>query len=380
MQFNFRTTFILLGSLSLLACNQEQGKAPPSVPATGNGATIKYAQHFSIEHKGDTDVLYVFGNRHNRDTTAIFVLGKGAATTPLPKNARYLRTPCKKIAALSSIYSAMFCELNAAQNLAAIDNIDYVNNSEIIAQHKAGKLVELARTPEIDLERTISLAPDIIFTFGMGDWEKDLDEKLKRTGIPVAISIDHLEQTPLARAEWIKFFALFVAKTQQADSIFNAVEQNYLALKTKAAQLKDRPTVFSEIKYSDAWYLPGGKSYVATLFEDAGAQYLWKDDRQSGSLPLSFEQVYARAKDADYWLNLSTAKSKKELLAYEPRYTEFKAFKTGNLFNNTKHTNQFGYSDYWETGMIHPERVLSDLIGIFHPEHRQNFYYYEQLP
>lgn len=364
----------------ITACKSPEPAKDNDVHTEGISTGIKYAKRFSVVNYGAYDVLYLFGNRANHDTTSIFVITPDTVKKmPAVKHAVWIKGSCKRIASLSSIYSAMFCELNSADRIVAIDNIDYVNDPQIIAKFKKGELKELARAPQIDLEKTIALNPDIIFTFGMGDWEKDLDEKLRRTGIPVAISIDHLEETPLARAEWIKFFALFVNKKMEADSIFNEVEQSYLRLKTMADSMNERPTVFSEIKYSDAWYLPGGKSYVATLFNDAAANYLWKDDAQAGSLPLSFEQVYARAKDADYWINLSTVKTKKELLGYEPRYTEFKAFKTGNLFNNTKHTNSFGYSNYWETGMIHPERILSDLIGIFHPLKREEFFYYEQL-
>jgi iron complex transport system substrate-binding protein len=122
---------------------------------------------------------------------------------------------------------------------------------------------------------------------------------------------------------------------------------------------------------------------VATLLMDAGADYLWKDDANSGSLPLSFEQVFARAKDAEYWINLSTVKSKAELLSFEQRYSEFRAFREGNLFNNTLHTNTHGYSDYWETGICHPERILWDLINIFHPsaeaQVKRELYYYEKI-
>jgi iron complex transport system substrate-binding protein len=93
--------------------------------------------------------------------------------------------------------------------------------------------------------------------------------------------------------------------------------------------------------------------------------------------------VFARARDADFWINLSTLKTKKELLGFESRYAEFKAYTTGNLYNNTKATNSFGYSNYWETGMIYPNKILSDLIQIFHPELKEqikdDFYYYEQL-
>ena len=345
---------------------------------------IKYAKRFAIRKEREYTFVYLFGDRTNRDTTSTFVIYTDTINPNLfSGNKFFIKSPCKKIAALSSIYATMFCELGAVESIAAIDNIDYVNNAFVIKKFNDGKLKELARTPQIDLEQTIVLRPDIIFTFGMGEGEKDKDKKLEQTGIPVAISVDHLESSPLARAEWIKFFAVFVGKETQADSIFETVEKSYDELKSVADRTIERPTVFNEIKYSDSWYMPGGKSYIAQLLKDAAADYLWKNDDRAGSLPLSFEQVFAQARNADFWINLSTLKTKKELLGFESRYAEFKAFKTGNLFNNTKVTNSFGYSNYWETGMIYPNRILSDLIQIFHPELKEqikrDFYYYEQL-
>lgn len=329
-------------------------------------------------------VVYVFGNRNTTDTTATFVICRDSAMFPVvPPGAILIQSPCKSIAALSSIYATVFCELGCLHQVTAIDNIDYVNNPQLIAKFQKGGLKELARMPQVDIEQTVVLKPEIIFMFGMGDAEKDLDKRLEQTKIPVAISVDHLEGSPLARAEWIRFFAAFVDKDRQADSIFKDVERRYFELKRRAANAASKPTVFTEIKFGDTWYMPGGKSFMAQLLSDAGADYLWKDDEKEGSIPLSFEQVYAKAREADYWLNLSTLKTKKELLAFEARYAEFNAFKKGNLFNNTKHTNSFGYSSYWETGMIHPDRILSDLILIFHPElYRRaegDIFYYEKL-
>ena len=75
--------------------------------------------------------------------------------------------------------------------------------------------------------------------------------------------------------------------------------------------------------------------------------------------------------------------TKKELLAFDSRYAEFNAFNNGAVFNNTKNTNAKGYSNYWETGMIYPDKILRDMILIFHPELKtkiiNDFYYYEKL-
>lgn len=366
-----------------MACQNpsSQRLADPSIQ---KDTSIKYAKRFSISSNNETTIIYLFGDRSNFDTTATYVISKNLSNNkPSSKNVFYIKSPCKKIAALSSIYASVFFELGALENLVAIDNIDYVCNAEIISRNKNNRLKELARTQQLDLEQTVALNPDILFTFGMGEGEKDKDKKLFQTGIPVVISIDHLEESPLARAEWLKFFAVFVDKRQLADSIFSEVEKEYISLKNLGNKSVNKPSVFTEIKYSDSWYVPGGKSYVAELLKDAGAEYLWYDDNHFGSLPFSFEQVYAKAKNADYWINLSTVKSKQELLGYESRYVEFKAFKNNALYNNNRIINAFGYSNYWETGMIYPNRILSDLIQIFYPELKEkikhDLFYYTQI-
>lgn len=380
-----RILFPVIFTLVILtSCHEAVDKKTTETQELNGHSQLKYAKRFALRKEKNYTLLYLFGNRNSYDTTATYLICHDSLVPPqIAKNKVLVLSPCKKIAALSSIYATMLTELGAIDNLAAIDNIDYVNNEQVIRKYTNGKLLELARTPEVDLEKTIVLNPDIVFTFGMGEWEKDMDQKLQRTGIPVAISVDHLEESPLARAEWIKFFAVFVNKESLADSIFAQTEENYFRLKEIAKKAAVQPSVFNEIKYSDSWYMPGGKSYVAQLLSDAKANYLWKDNTQFGSLPLSFEQVYARAKDADFWINLSTLRHKKDLLSYESRYAEFKAYKTGNLFNNTRVTNSKGYSNYWETGMIYPDRILSDLILIFHPELKaevkNDFYYYEQI-
>ncbi|MBA2613156.1 MAG: ABC transporter substrate-binding protein [Bacteroidetes bacterium] len=384
MQFNFFKYLFFAGLLFFLSCSQREEKKVDFFSSLKKDTGIKYAKRFSISRNNKVTLVYLFGNGSNYDTTASYLIYTDASSIKnVPKNITLIKSPCKKIAALSSIYVNMFCELGLLDLVAAIDNVDYINNKDIISRCNSGQIKELSKGIELDLEQTIHLNPDIIFTFGMGDPKKDVNPKLLQTKIPIAISLDHKEETPLARAEWIKFFAVFVDKKDMADSIFKIVEKNYTELKAIAKKAESKPTVFNDIKYSDSWYMPGGKSYVAQMLDDAGANYLWKNDTNYGSLPLSFEKVYVKAKEADFWINQSTLKTKKELLSFDSRYNEFKAFKTGALFNNTLHANNKGYSTYWETGMIYPDRILSDLILIFHPELKadikNDMYYYEQL-
>ena len=122
---------------------------------------------------------------------------------------------------------------------------------------------------------------------------------------------------------------------------------------------------------------------MSTFIKDAGGKYLWEDVPQSGSLALGLEEVFVKAKEADFWLNQALVNSKKEMKEQEPRYADFKAFQTGQLYNNTLHCNQKGYSNYWETGILHPDQILSDLIQLLHPELKVQdnriFYFYQKL-
>jgi iron complex transport system substrate-binding protein len=276
----------------------------------------------------------------------------------------------------------MLAELGSVDAIVGIDNSDYVNDTTVLNRIRNQHLAELSKGSSADLEPTIALQPDLVLMFGMGNPERDMPSGFAESKLPVVIVLDHLEEHPLARAEWMKFFAAFVDKQQQADSIFASVETNYYQLKNKVAEVSSRPTVFSEIKFGEAWYMPGGKSFMALLIADAGGDYLWKDVNQSGSIPLTLEQVLMKAGAADVWLNQPLLFSLQDIAAADKRYTAFKAYQTKQVFNNTLGRNSKGYSPYWESGMSHPDRILADLIKIFHPNFQTNqkFYYYEQLP
>ena len=123
--------------------------------------------------------------------------------------------------------------------------------------------------------------------------------------------------------------------------------------------------------------MPGGRSYVARLLEDAGADYLWKDDTTRGTLHLDLEAVLARAAGADYWLNPGRWTSLAEGRVHDPRHALFAPFRNGGVWNNNAATCGAG-NDFFEKGASRPDWILADLIAIFHPErmpgHRFRWY------
>jgi len=377
MHITLRITGLFLALIFFASCNTgvEQSDKTKVLPA--KAAALSYAKRFTIKEEKGYTVLELLGNRNNNSVTSTFVLYKNEKPQ-YHKEAYYIHLPVKKVASMSSIYTVMLIELGEINSVAAIDNVDYYTSEIVQKRVSEGTIMQLSRGPAIEIEKTLALKPDLMLTFGMGDLKADIDKKLFNAGLPVAISLDHLEETPLARAEWIKFFACFFEKQQLADSLFRLTEKRYNALKALAANSTARPRVLTEIKYGDTWYVPSGKSYMANLIADAGGDYFWKDDKKTGSTPLAFEMVYAKAKNCDVWINTYNLNSKKELLSYDERYALFKAYKANRVYNNNKVQNSKGYSKYWETAMIHPDDVLADLICIFYPqlmpEHAFNYY------
>jgi iron complex transport system substrate-binding protein len=313
---------------------------------------------------------------------AIYILaGKNIKTFPVIQNSQLIRTPIKSVGVLTSLYIGFLEKLDLLDKVIAIDNINYIFSPAIHRKYKEGKVEEVGDATSMNIEKIFSLNPGIVFTYGNGNPYLDGSKKLIRNNIPIASSPFHLETTPLARAEWIKFIAAFFDKEKEANEVFSKTERRYHELQEIAEKAKERPTVFTEAIFGGTWYVPGGKSFMATLLDDAGADYIWKDNKDIGSLKLSFEQVYNKANSADFWINALLWKNLEDGLKNDPRNNKFKAFKTGNVYNNNASINENGLYEYWENGIINCDLVLADLIKIFHPEllPEHQFKYYNKL-
>ena len=176
---------------------------------------------------------------------------------------------------------------------------------------------------------------------------------------------DYMEESSLGRAEWMKFYGMLFGREKAADSLFNEVKSNYEQLMQKAQTAKQTRSVFTERMMGNVWYVPGGRSVIGGLLQDARARYVFANDTHSGSVALSFESVLDRAGKADIWLfkyneHPSTLQ---ELLKENAGYGEFKAVKTHQVF-----ACDCTHRPYYEEVSFHPDRLLSDVIQIVHPD------------
>jgi iron complex transport system substrate-binding protein len=191
---------------------------------------------------------------------------------------------------------------------------------------------------------------------------------------------EYLEETPLGKAEWIKFIGALFEKNEQASEYFNHIEQEYKRLKIRVEEKTNHPAVLVGSPYKDAWWVPGGNSYLANLIADAGGNYLGKNHKSHESYVISFENALAWGSKADIWINMGNYSTRQEIIAADQRFGRIKVFNEGKIYNNIKKLGSHGGNDFWESGTINPHLVLHDLISIFHPDLAEaDLIYYEKI-
>ena len=328
---------------------------------------IRYARGFTVEYSRDHKIVTVLNPwRGSRVRFRYILVQRGTPPPPEAGGAQIIEVPVRSIVSLSATYLAPMQMLGIQGSLVGLDRFKYVYSPEIRSRIREGKIFELGEASTLNIELLLELAPDLIMTPSLGQ-EGDVHPKLMETGFKVAINADYMESSPLGRSEWIKFLAVFFNLEQKAEQVFDAIADDYEKLVEKTRSIPARPTVFTEAPYQGSWWVPGGRSYMATLLSDAGARYIWSDDRSTGSVLLDFESVFEAASQAEFWLNTGTWNSLAAGLAVDERFREFGAFQAGDVYNNNARVNKFGGNDYWESGVARPNEILADLIRIFHP-------------
>lgn len=302
--------------------------------------------------------------------------------TPVPDDvgdAVVVEIPVQSFITMSTTQLPHVVSLGVLDRLVGVNSLQFVSTPAV--RERSDNLVEVGSGAAVDVEQVLALAPDLVLTNALGDPQNDAHPQLLAAGVPVAIDADYLESSPLGQAEWIKFMALFFNEEAEATAIFDGVASEYNQLAALTDDVAERPTVFANTPFQGTWNVPAGDSYVAQLLRDAGGDYLWSDTAGTGSIPLDFEAVLARASDADYWLNTGMWMSIEDALAEDPRYAEFAPLTNGRTYNNNARLTPAGGNDYFETGAARPDLILADLIAILHPELLPNhdLYFYRQL-
>lgn len=327
--------------------------------------TLKYAQGFTILQHDHYKEVVVMNPWVSEEVLNRYYLVKNDTTT-VPSNGYRIKIPIKTIGITSSTHVPFLQMLKEESSVIGICSPKLIYNSDIREQFDAQQITDMGDALDINAEQVITLRPDILMAIAYNNSDSHI-EQLKRVGISVVYNIEWMETSLLARAEWIKFVAAFYDKEAMADSIFQDIEERYIHLKLLASTAEKKPSILSGGNFRGTWYVPAGNSYMGKLFLDAGATYLYADNKETGSLPLTVETVLANFSNADVWVG-SSATSRKELKDMDEKHALFKAYKQNRVYNFNKRTTPDGANDFWETGVARPDLILADLIKILHPE------------
>lgn len=333
-----------------------------------------------------------------------------------------VRTPVERSAVFIAPHCQLMYELGCQQAIRGVCDLNYINIPDVRKRAaSAGKassekasfgnafagnassgnasaqnsIVDCGSSMAPDIERIIALKPEAILVSpfensgGYG--------KLDKLHVPIIEAADYMESSPLGRAEWMKFYGMLFGKDKnisttaagkaseatlpascelRADSLFAQIEKEYLNLKAEAGKLPNGLSILTERKTGNVWYVPGGQSTIGILLKDANARYIFSDDKHSGSLPMSPEQILAKGSQVDVWAFKyfgGAPLSQVQLLQEYDGYKALAAFSRGNIYQVDTST-----VPYFELTSFHPELLLREFIILAHGERFGKLKFYKK--
>jgi iron complex transport system substrate-binding protein len=360
---------ILLPQLIWSGCRQKV-KNHESGILTSQDEVVN-ARRFRIEQKQawkEIKILNPWQGATNVSQT-YYLVKRGSKLPPGLDSSAIIFVPLKKIICMSTTHIAMISELGEEKSIVGVSGADFVYSPNLAKNVANGSVADVGYEASLNKELILKLSPDLIMIYGIGSESSGYVGKIKELGIKVLINADYLETDPLGRAEWLKLFGALYCKEDMADSLFKSEVDKYNKLKSYIHErVKQEPTVLLGLPFKDTWYISPGNSYINNLIEDAGGFYLWRDTKSEISMPYGIENVFLKGLKADFWLNIGTVGSRKEISAIDQRLENLPCYKNDNLYNNNNRVTAKGGNDFWESGILYPHLLLKDIATILHPE------------
>lgn len=346
---------VFIGSALLFGCAPKNHKEEPH-DHLNDDLKLEYAKNIRSSQNGDSVQIDVY----NPDTGEL----EASVTSPGNKELR--------IISMSATTDGMFAQLGEQKLLVGVSNGAELYDKELIKRYKERKITEFLDEEIYSIEKIIASQANVILYSG---YNRDFPnkEKLQKLGVQLIPLYDWREEHPFGKAEWIKLIGILTDHLSEAENYFNEMVSNYNDLQLITDTLTQKPTVLAGNLFNDIWYTPVGDSYMAKLIRDAGGDYVYKDSKGTGSLALSIEKILHDNANTDIWINPGLD-SREKLLKMNPHAKHLKAIE--NMYGYSPNMNKF-----WEQSSIMPDKVLSDLIHVFHPElvSNKSLYFYQKI-
>ena len=365
----------------LLLCGCKQNSSISSDSATTAKNEIQYAKGLEIYHHKGYSILMITHPWPDAKIPFTYILQEKNGIIPdsLQQYPR-ISVPIQSIVVTSTTHIPALELLGVENTLVGFPNTDFISSPKTRKRIDSGQVKEVGTNETLNPEILIDMSPDVIVSFGLNNSNPTLDN-LQKSGLKVLLNGDWNEQSPLGKAEWIKFFGALYGLDAKAKTIFTSIEKEYQTTLALAKKATYKPTVLSGAMYQDQWFVPQGESWMALFLKESQSNYLWANTTGTGSLTLPFETILEKAQTAEFWIAPGDFSSLKEMNISNPHYAKFEAFKNKKVYSYALHKGAKGGILFFEWSSTRPDWVLKDLIAIFHPELLPNHrpYFFEKL-
>ncbi len=363
--------FLLYSSfaVALLSCGRRTASEPQTA---GDSLAFKYSTLLTVvEHDGYAEATIKNPWKEGKLLHRYVLVPRGQRQKASPSWGRLegavatvIEVPIQRAAVFTTVHCALLTELGRGSSIVGVADSKYIKVPYIQEQIKKGAIVDCGNGLNPIVEKIMDVKPDVIM---LSPFENSGGYgKTEEIGIPLIECAEYMETSPLARAEWMRFYGRLFGVADKADSLFAAVDSSYTALKEQATKAGRGRSVIVDKVVGSVWYMPGGRSTIGQMLQDAGADYPWANDTQSGSLALPFETVLERGGEADVWMLRYSSDHDwdyRELLSGHHGYDQLRAVREKAVYGCNVEQSHF-----YEETPFHPDRLLNDFLQILHPD------------
>ena len=372
--FNKHALLAFVALVLLSSCGNRTGFSQEG----GDTLHLKYSSLLSIvRYEGYTEVNIRNPWKEGRILQTYLLVPQNTQQPEHLPHGTIIRTPIQRAAIFTTVHCSLVTMLGHGEDIVGVADLKYIKVPFIQEQVKKGRITDCGSGLSPVVEKIIDVKPDVIL---LSPFENSGGYgKLEEIDIPLVECAEYMENSPLARAEWMKFYGMLLGEEQKTDSLFDVVDKNYHLLMAEAQKAGAGRSVLVDKMVGSVWYVPGGNSTIGQMLQDAGGQYPWADDDHSGSISLPFEAVLEKAGSAEVWLyrySSDHAQDYRELLCEHHGYKQLQAFADRNVYGCNVEQSLF-----YEETPFRPDWLLSDFIQILHPDipNKVPLRYYQKL-
>ncbi|MDA8020634.1 MAG: ABC transporter substrate-binding protein [Thermoanaerobaculia bacterium] len=364
----------------------------PTHDAFPDKAEIRHATGFTVSYHGTYKVVRVAadvkalqlssgeGRAWEKASFDLLVLVQRGTDPPVATGhlaeATFIEVPIHSAAVNRDADALRIKHLGFMDRLVGIGGTG-IFDSELRDRVESGTLPAIgsALHRTMDLELLLTETPAAVF-LRVASLDHTYEfQRLRDLGLASVPVYSWAETSALARAEWLKYIALFFNAEAEAHRQFEQIQARYDELVTLVGTRSERPKAVWAYSPRAGGWRAHCRGVEAGLLGDAGminvmavedAAVSSGEVGHSEGLSFSDERFLKQAGDAEIWITWSPTDERWP----SARYLEgFLAYRDDNVFHHRKRRlPSIGADDWYELGQLRPDLILADLIAVAHPE------------